>query len=442
LDLRDFIVTPLIILVVYGLAYLVRSHVTDNVTRKYFLPALTVRIVGAILLGLIYTFYYDGGDTFKFHTYGSRVLWNIILDSPAKGLELFFQNQDNREALYEFYSRIPIVYDPPSFYVTKIATVFDLFTFSTYTATAVLFAATSFAATWAFFLSFYERYPHLHIGLAIASFFVPSVFFWGSGVMKDTVIMTCLCLITFILNKFLKNRISGWSIVLLLFAVFTIFSVRKFVLMSFIPALLTWVFFRKLSGSRSMMLKIILVPALCFIIILLGYYGIQKIGEGDDKYALTEIAKTARITAYDIRYFTGKDAGSGYDIGELDGSMNSIVRLSPKALNVSLFRPYLWEAKNPLMLMSALESLLMLVFSIYILVISKEKIFRALLIPDVIFCLVFSLTFAIAVGVSTFNFGTLTRYRIPLIPFYTIAMVIIWDYSKRDKKVDALELTE
>jgi hypothetical protein len=442
LDLRDLIVTPIIILLVYGFAYLVRSRVTDKVNRKYFFPALTVKIVGAILLGLIYTFYYDGGDTFKFHTYGSRILWNIILDSPSKGVKLFFQDQENREALYDFYSRIPIVYDPPSFYIAKIATVFDLFTFSTYTATAVLFAATSFAATWLFFLSFYERYPHLHRGLAVASFFVPSFFFWGSGVMKDTVIMTCLCLITFIVNKFLKNKISGWNIILLLFTVFTIFSVRKFVLMSFIPALLMWVFFSKLSSSRSVMLKIILTPALCFIVILLGYYGIQKVGEGDDKYALTELAKTAQITAYDIRYFTGKDAGSGYDIGELDGSMNSIVRLAPKALNVSLFRPYLWEAKNPLMLMSAVESLLLLGFSIYIIVISKEKIFRALLVPDVIFCLVFSLTFAIAVGVSTYNFGTLARYRIPLIPFYTIALVFIWDYSKRDKKVEALERTE
>ncbi|VAW29629.1 hypothetical protein MNBD_BACTEROID06-29, partial [hydrothermal vent metagenome] len=41
-----------------------RSFFTDNTNRKYFLPALSLKMTGALLMGLLYYFYYGGGDTF------------------------------------------------------------------------------------------------------------------------------------------------------------------------------------------------------------------------------------------------------------------------------------------------------------------------------------------------------------------------------------------
>ncbi len=69
LDARDLIVTPIWILIIYGVAYLIRPKVTDEVNRVYFIPALTVKIIGALAVGLIYQFYYGGGDTFNYHTH-------------------------------------------------------------------------------------------------------------------------------------------------------------------------------------------------------------------------------------------------------------------------------------------------------------------------------------------------------------------------------------
>jgi hypothetical protein len=62
--------------------------------------------------------------------------------------------------------------------------------------------------------------------------------------------------------------------------------------------------------------------------------------------------------------------------------------------------------------------------------------------PNVIFAMVFSLSFAFAVGVSTFNFGTLVRYKIPVLPFFLVALILILDYSNRDKKSEVLDRTE
>ena len=65
------------------------DHVcTDSVNRVYFFPALTVKIVGALAVGFIYQFYYNGGDTFNYHTHGSRHVWEAFMDSPVKGMRL------------------------------------------------------------------------------------------------------------------------------------------------------------------------------------------------------------------------------------------------------------------------------------------------------------------------------------------------------------------
>jgi hypothetical protein len=165
---------------------------------------------------------------------------------------------------------------------------------------------------------------------------------------------------------------------------------------------------------------------------------VLKIGEDDKRYSIENLSRTARITAYDIGFYTGKNAGSGYSLGELDDSFTGMVALAPGAINVSLFRPYLWEVKNPLMLLSALESFALLILTVYILFKKRMLFFRAFGDPNVLFCAVLSITFAFAVGISTFNFGTLARYKIPLLPFYSLALILIYFYQRPERAKDEL----
>jgi hypothetical protein len=220
------------------------------------------------------------------------------------------------------------------------------------------------------------------------------------------------------------------------------YAIKIYILLTFLPAAIVWVFIANLAAIRTVVLKIMLAPFIISAAVALAYFAMLKAGEDNAKYSLKNVAKTAQVTAYDIRYWTGRDAGSGYTLGELDGTFASMVRLAPQAVNVSLFRPYLWEVKNPLMLLSALESLLLLALTLYILVKKNIKIFPAIANMNVAFALLFSLTFAFAVGVSTYNFGTLVRYKIPLLPFFLVALILILHHSKSERKLDALEFTE
>jgi hypothetical protein len=442
-ELRDLLVTPAFLLLIYGVAFLARPYVTDEVNRVYYFPALTAKIFGAIALGVVYQYYYGSGDTFMYHTYGSRFVWKAFLDSPIDGLKLLFADSRNPADVYQYASQIYLFRDSNSYAVIRLAAIFDLFTFSTYSSTAALFAVLSFIGSWQFFLTFYKQYPHLHGRLAIAAFFVPSVFFWGSGVMKDSVTLACLGIATYqIYLIFVERKVKVVNVLLLLISLYLIFSIRKFILQAYLPSVLLWLGASQIYRIHSVILRTMVVPFVVVVLVVSGYFTVAKIGEEDERYALGNIAKTSRVTAYDIRYWSGRFAGSGYSLGELDGSFESMLRLAPQAINVSLFRPYLWEVKNPLMLFSAVESFVMLVVVLYVVVRQRSLVFSSLARPNVLFALSFTIVFAFAIGVSTYNFGTLVRYKIPLMPFFVTALVLLLDYRKSETKLDRLDSTE
>ncbi len=434
MELRDFVVTPILILLIYSVAYFVRPYVTTDLTRRYFFPALTVRIFGAILLGLLYQFYYGGGDTFNYHTHGSRVIWEVIMDDPAKGFRLL-SSSGNDMLAFQYSSQLLFLGDSSSFFVIQIATVFDLVTFSTYSATAVLFAIVSFIGTWLFFNAFVHDYPRHRKWIALAILFIPSAIFWGSGILKDSIVLACLGAITYCVKKiFIDRNIRPITVLLLILCVFVTYKIKLYVLLCFFPAALVWIYTNAFFKIRSRVLKSLIVPFFLMLIAVSGYYAVLKTGESDTRFALENLAKTAQISAYDIGFYSGRDAGSGYSLGELDSSLTGMLKLAPAAINVSLFRPYIWEVRNPLMLLSALESLVLLFFTIYILFKKRLSFLGALTNPDALFCLTFSLPFAFAVGISTFNFGTLARYKIPLLPFYALALIFLFYHTAKPRQ--------
>ncbi|MBT1702024.1 hypothetical protein [Chryseosolibacter indicus] len=443
MELRDLIVTPVVIVFVYVAAYIIRPAVTDALTKRYFIPALTVRIIGALALGMLYQFYYGGGDTFNFHTHGSRHIWDAFTESPQKAFKMIFGKTGDVSEVYRYASRIPFFNDNSSYTVIRIAAFIDLFTFSTYSATAVCFAAFGFTGSWMLFLTFYKERPEFVKLIAIATLFVPSVFFWGSGLLKDTITLGALGIATYNVQKlFIHKRFSITALITLMLSLYVTYAIKKYILLCFLPAVLLWVYARQLASIKSVVLKALLLPFIGIFIVASAYLTISQVGKDDQRYNLQKLGNTAMVTAYDIAYQTGRDAGSTYTLGELDGSLGSMIRLAPQAINVSLFRPYLWEVRNPLMVMSAMESVALLVLTIYVFYKSKGFVIKSLLNANVLFCLVFSITFAFAVGISTFNFGTLSRYKIPLLPFYLLALILIYAQANKERKLLVFEGTE
>ena len=445
METKDLFVTPIFLVIIYGVAFMIRPAVSTKENARYFIPGLTLKLIGALAVGIIYQFYYGGGDTFTYFHLGSRYIYEAFKDSPIIALKLIFAGKEYVGDTFQYASKIYTYGDLSSYFVVRMAGAFDILTFHTYSATAVLFATMSFSGLWALFHVLYLMYPKQHLGMALAVLFVPSVFFWGSGILKDTITLGALGWATYcIYYIFIARRKVIFSSILLLVSLYTIFTIKIYIMLCFLPAAILWVFYFRFGQLKNVVVKIMVAPLTIVLGIILGYYSIIKIGENNPRYNIEEITETAKVTAEWIHYVSQRDGGSAYSLGDFDYSPAGMVRKFIPAVWVTLYRPHLWEANSIVMLLSALEAFALLLFSIYVLYkVGLISSFRHIgSNPFLIFCFVFSIFFAFAVGLTTYNFGSLVRYKIPFYPFFVSALFILLSYSKRERKRALLEATE
>lgn len=434
---KDLLVTPVVLFVVYLAAYGVRPLFTDTVTRRYFLPGLTVKIIGAIAVGLIYQFYYGGGrpsgDTFNYFA-NAAIINEAFGDSFGTGWQLLLADGEYTPDIFQYASRMYWFRSPTEYFVIRVIAVLGLLTFHTYLAIAVLFAAISFSGVWALFRTFYKLFPALHQRFAIAILFLPSVVFWGSGILKDSITLGALGWATWaIVRIFFERKGLSIAIATLLLALYTIYAIKIYIVLCFLPAALLWIFLANIEHVRSAIVRGLITPVILAIVVVLSYFAVIEIGEDNARYSVDKLSETAEITARYLTYVGESQGGSVYTLGDdFDFSPSGMLRKFPLAVNVTLFRPYLWEAYNPVMLLSALESFATLVLTVYILFqVGIGQFFRYLTArPIILFCLLFAIAFSFSVGISTYNFGSLVRYKIPMFPFYLSGLFILQYYAQ------------
>jgi hypothetical protein len=152
------------------------------------------------------------------------------------------------------------------------------------------------------------------------------------------------------------------------------------------------------------------------------------------------LANKTKVTAVYLQNMSQQ--GSVYYIGEYDGTLGGLFTYFPQAVTVALYRPFLWEAKNPFSLLSALEAAYFLLFTFYVVFVKvrpKNVIATFIREPIAPACLFFAIFFSFSVGITAGNFGTLVRYKIPMMPFYIASLMIMLE-SNRKKTVSEMSL--
>src|SRR5689334_11174178 len=170
LTILDYVLLPFFIGIVYAIAYNIRNkkYPRKHPWRKYYIPALTVKIFGAIFIGLVYAYYYSGGDTYYFFNQ-AQVVNSSFNESMGKWINLLFHIPSIHDSgYYNYISQMPWYVDPSSYTVISIVAFLSVFTLNTYLPTAVLFAFISFTGLWALFRTFASLYPRFVRPIAIA----------------------------------------------------------------------------------------------------------------------------------------------------------------------------------------------------------------------------------------------------------------------------------
>lgn len=411
-------------------------NINNTFNHKVFVIGLAIKLLGGFLFAIIHNYYYHGGDTFAYYNNISTI-YNIFNEQPTQAFKIVFDNYHELPLnAYLKVRDIHMLQADNSFMVIKIGFLCSLLCFNNFWLITLLFSVISFIGTWAMYRIFYTLYPNLKKQIAASLFFLPSIFFWSAGLLKDPIAFSSLGLLLYSLYYAFIQKKQIWLHLFIIFAtMYIINTVKGYILAAFIPPAMYWVFmhyFKRISDIRLkfVTLTVAFICTATFItlqantLIALQQAFIQK---------FIDMA----IGFQSWHTFLAETRGqSGYSLGTIDFTPIGVLSKMPAAINVALFRPYPHEARSAIILLSALESSSFLIFTLY--VILKKGFFNTLSIilsnPFVFFCLFFALFFAFAVGFTSYNFGALVRYKIPCLPFYLIGFFIIL-HTKSPKTV-------
>ena len=428
MDIFDLLLAPLYLIIVLYLAYKYKTkHEHKDEAYRYFLPGLIAKITGAIGLGLVYFFYYGGGDTVNYF-YTACAFSNTLLNNPADFIHIYFGTPFKSE-YYLFHGDYEFCYwinDPYAFFVSKLIFPIVLIGFNTYMSSAILIASICYYSVWKMYLVFINEFPTIKKELAISILFIPSVVFWGSGIMKDSITLSATCIYVFGFYWFVvkKNYKIKYALSILISSVLLIF-IKPYILFALLPGSVVWFVALKVTNIKNGFIRIMLAPTIVALGASLTFYVMNSLGDAFGKYSIDKIFETAQGAQLDLKRAAYN--GNSFDIGNYDPTLLGLLSVSHKAIFAALFRPTVLDVRNIVMFVSAIENTLMIIFCAYLLI--KLRIYKFFTLirshPLITFSIIFSLFFAFSVGLSISNFGTLVRLKIPCIPFFVASLFMI-----------------
>jgi hypothetical protein len=291
---------------------------------------------------------------------------------------------------------------------------------STYAA-SLLVAAASFYGKLGLHLALRDHFPAQRARVALAVTLFPSAVFWTSGVVKEGVLFAGFGWLIFGLHKLVHRR-SLLGLAPALIGGMFVSLVKGYVLFPVVAGVAVWLYWEHAKTPSG---EVRIKPGYLMLGIAFGVVGLVGLGELFPRFAFGNLAEEASRLQSIGQTIHG---GSNYEV--VDSPAQTLLgqlAYAPVALLTALFRPFIFEVRNVAMGISALETTVLTVLFVRIL---WKRSWRAVWHqvrsePILIFSLTFILLFGIAVGLTTTNLGTLSRYRTPLTPFLgTLALVL------------------
>jgi hypothetical protein len=385
---------------------------TALLNRRFFWPSLALKLFAGVSLGLVYKYYYSANDTFLFFND------SLLLDSYARSdfggyLKFLFTSEKPTFILKKI-----VTVEPRSLFFVKILSVVNLFTFNNYWFSSLWFSFFSFAGSWFLFVRLCDVRKDFLWPAAVAFLLLPSCLFWGSGIIKESIALGSLFFITgFFLLLYQKRKIKiiGWISTII--CTYILWSLKYYWAVLLFPALITYAatkFFLTPILKPKVLWQEITIWTLFFLALCLAatfihpnFYLERILGVIVDNYTT---------------FINVSEPGDVIHFDELSPNLLSILMNSPWALFSGLFRPFIFESNSLFQFISAIEN-----FFLIILFIASLKNVRLIATSPyrllVYSTIVYVVLLCIFLALSTPNFGTLSRYRVGFLPFFTFLVL-------------------
>ncbi|MBW1754583.1 MAG: hypothetical protein JRJ80_00285 [Deltaproteobacteria bacterium] len=257
--------------------------------------------------------------------------------------------------------------------------------------------------------------------VAIATLFMPSFVFWSSGLIKEAIAVGGFGWAVFGVHLWIREGrlAAGWALIVA--GAIPILLIKAYILFPLVLAGGSWYYWER-SLKRG---RVRIRPAYLAAAAAVGVGGILLLGRYFPEYS----PDTFSTRTFELQQMgRGLRGGSNYALsGEIPTTLIGQLLFAPVALLASLFRPAIFEARNLLMLANALETTALTLLLARIFARRNLRAVRRQIMDDpfLVFCLVFVVAFGIAVGLTSTNLGTLSRYRSPILPFFAVMLFVL-----------------
>jgi hypothetical protein len=439
-NLIDIILFPLYVALFALFFAWRRKKIEDPVLKKYHHIGFWIKIFSTLAY-VIYSLKLAKLDsTFLYYPEGVNIVKLIFKDVSNIKL-LFAAGKDFDPNLLANSLNKGYFNSDSNYFIAKLVAFLSFFSFGNYSVITLFFSMISFSGVWRLYKFFYEQYPHLHKQLAIAILYLPNFVFWSSGILKDPLCTGMLGWFTYGMYKIIIRKESVIkNIVIVIISGYIIGLVKGYILGSYLPFFLLFFLAAWIKSIKQTVIKL----SLLFFILLLTVTGFFLAKDLILEGMVEKLAESVQDTQ--VNFINISDyAESSFSLGvEFDGTPGGLLKIAPAGMVATLYRPFLWEPKGISSMLSAIESFAFLLFTLYVLLRAGPFTFVGGVLKDpmIMYCMLFALVFALFIGVTTLNFGTLVRYKIPCMPFYIIALVLILERHKTKKlqKAAAKEL--
>lgn len=399
-------------------------------------PGLPVRWVGGLFvlkvlagtaLWAVYTWVYTErqyADVFKYFD-DSAVMFDALRHAPEDFLRMLFSvGNDNAyfdERYYKVMNHWYREYESnlanDAHTIIRFNAVLRLVSFGEFHVHTVCAAFVALTGMVALYRAFVDLLPGRERALAIAVFLLPSVLFWASGVIKESLLFFGLGLLLWAYFELLWGRVRPWGLLLLAGAGVLLFHLKFYVIASLLPAL-CMLLLARLSPRTPVALRT--------AVVLLTFAAL-----GLHLHHLLPGFNVLETIAVKQRDFIGlaqaTDPGSFVMPERLQPNAWSFVQQAPHALYVTLLGP-LFHGRGALGLAAAAENLALLAALLLLL---RHRLPWRRVDRDVLLAvLVFVVLLALVIGWTTPVMGAVVRYRTPLLPFLPIAALLVMDHRR------------
>jgi hypothetical protein len=394
----------------------IKFFTATGLSKPQLIIIFLLKVIAGIFYGWMGLYYGDLAqmlDTWSYHHNGV-VEYNILNSNPKEYFTNIFHNPYENGMQNFFGSHDSYWNDLKANVFIKVLSVFDIFSFGHYYVNVIFYSILTLFGPIAIYKVMSDMFPGRKTVVLLATFFVPSFFYWSSGIHKEGLIFVGISLIIYHMyfghkeKKYGIKRIGG-----ILLGLFLLLLLRNFILIVVVPALLAWIIANK--WPRYALISFVSVYVFFGIFFFTARYINSRF---DFPQAVVDKQKA----------YVQVIGNSSIPIKELQPDVISFFKSTPQAITLSAIRPYPKDIKHLLSLIAALEINLLLVLFILSLIFRKK--IRVAQKSLVYFCLFFSFSILLGIGFSVNNLGAIVRYRSIIMPLLIVLVAVHVDWEK------------